>query len=92
VQGRNWSCTEQGARVDLVFVGNEGEGIATGAVGGFSFPPIQPDANGDWSITVTIPSELGPDKGRGGGPTTPGVYRIISKPAYCVADFSVTAR
>jgi len=90
VQGRSWSCTVQGARVDLVFVGYEGEGIATGAEGGFSFPGIQPDANGDWSVTVTIPAALEPDHGRGGGPTTPGIYRIIGKPAYCTADFSVT--
>ncbi|MDQ2912566.1 MAG: hypothetical protein M3T56_04840 [Chloroflexota bacterium] len=90
VQGRSWSCTERGARVDLVFAGNQGEGIATGAVGGFSFPQIQPDANGDWSVIVKIPAVLGDDHGRGGGATTPGVYRIISKPAYCVADFTVT--
>jgi len=90
VQGRSWSCTVQGARVDLVFVGYEGEGIATGAEGGFSFPPIQPDAKGDWTVTVKIPAVLDPDHGRGGGPTTPGIYRIISKPAYCTADFGVT--
>ncbi len=90
VTGRSWSCTLEGHRVDLVFAGYEGEGIATGAVGGFSFPPIEPDARGDWSVTVEIPAVLGNDHGRGGGPTTPGVYRIISKPSYCIADFTVT--
>lgn len=80
----------QGAEVHLVFVGNEGEGRATGAVGGFSFPPVKPDARGDWSVTVVIPATLDPDRGRGGGPTAPGVYRILSKPSYCAADFTVT--
>jgi hypothetical protein len=90
VTGRSWSCTLEGHRVDLVFVGYEGEGIATGAEGGFSFPLIEPDARGDWSVTVEIPAVLGTDHGRGGGSTTPGVYRIISKPSYCIADFTVT--
>ncbi len=90
VSGRTWSCTLEGHTVDLVFAGYEGEGIATGAVGGFSFPQIQADARGDWSVTVQIPAVLGTDQGRGGGPTTPGVYRVMSKPSYCIADFTVT--
>src|SRR5260221_1637441 len=90
VIGRSWSCTLEGHRVDLVFVGYEGDAIATGAVGGFTFPLIEPDARGDWSVSVQIPADLGNDHGRGGGPTTPGVYRIISKPSYCIADFAVT--
>jgi len=90
VTGRRWSCTLEGHRVDLIFAGYEGEGIATGAEGGFSFPSIEPDARGDWSVSVQLPAVLGTDHGRGGGPTTPGVYRIISKPSYCIADFTVT--
>jgi hypothetical protein len=72
-----------------VLVGDEGEGRATGAVGSVSFTPVQPDVNGDWSVTLMIPYTLGSDRGHGGGGTTPGIYRILSKPSYCAVDFTV---
>lgn len=86
IDGRN--CADSGAYVQLVLVGNPGE--TDGTVGSYSLPTVVPDASGRFVVEFTVPAVLDTVHGEGSGPTRPGAYRIISKPLYCGAKFSVT--
>jgi len=86
IEGRN--CADPGAYVQLVLVGNPGE--TDGTAGSYSPPTVVPDATGRFALEFTVPAVLDTVHGEGGGPTRPGTYRIISKPLYCGAKFSVT--
>jgi uncharacterized protein YqkB len=80
-------CANPGAdTVRLVF--QSGQSGTTGAV---DFGDIAVDEQGRFRTTVTIPAELDPLQGVGGGPTQPGSYGFVTRPPTCTAAFTVTA-
>lgn len=53
---------------------------------------FQQDPSGSFRASFTVPAQLNPIQGSGGGPVVPGEYRIYSKPeAFCQVAFEVTA-
>lgn len=87
VQISGTGCNNPGQDAFLFFLGVSPSG-PTGAAD--IDPTIPVDSEGRFSITFTVPSELGTYQGFGGGPVLPGQYRIESKPPYCSTDFTVT--
>jgi hypothetical protein len=86
VQGQG--CANPGAdTVRLVF--QSGPSGTTGAV---DFGDIPVDGQGRFRTTVTIPAELDPLQGVGGGPTQPGSYAFVTRPPTCTAAFTVTGQ
>ena len=86
VQGQG--CANPGAEtVRLVF--QSGPGGTTGAV---DFGEIPVDGQGRFRTRVTIPAELDPLQGVGGGPTQPGSYVFVTRPPICTAAFTVTGQ
>jgi hypothetical protein len=84
-----WGCAPPNSAADFVFV-SDGPPY-TGAFGGFA--PYAPASDGDGHFVARfrIPSLIGDLHGQGGGLTTPGTYRLLTKPPACSADFTVTA-
>jgi hypothetical protein len=87
VEARN--CADAGAEVQLVLVGNRGE--TDGTIGSYTLPRGVPDSAGVTVLEFRIPMVLNDVHGEGGGSTTSGRYRIISKPMYCAAELVVTS-
>jgi LPXTG-motif cell wall-anchored protein len=86
VQGQG--CTNPGEEtVRLVF--QSGPSGTTGAV---DLGEIPVDSQGRFRTTVTIPAELDPLQGVGGGPTQPGSYAFVTRPPICTAAFTVTGQ
>jgi LPXTG-motif cell wall-anchored protein len=86
VEGRD--CANPGEEtVRLVF--QSGPSGTTGAV---DLGDIPVDSQGRFRTTVTIPAELDPLQGIGGGPTQPGSYAFVTRPPICTAAFTVTAQ
>jgi hypothetical protein len=73
-------CNNPGQTAYLVFVGN----------GAADFPDVPVDANGHFSIQLTVPASYHSLQGQGGGAVTPGQYSFGSQPPACVARFTVT--
>jgi hypothetical protein len=84
VEGRG--CGDLDEPVHLVF--QSGSGGAVGAVDLGEFPVSEQDAFR--ASEVTIPAQLDPLQGVGGGPTGPGTYQFASRPPVCAATFTVT--
>src|SRR5215211_7420085 len=86
VQGRG--CANPGEEtVRLVF--QSGPSGTTGAV---DLGEIPVDGQGRFRTTVTIPAEMDPLQGVGGGPTQPGSYAFVTRPPICTAAFAVTGQ
>jgi hypothetical protein len=84
VEGR--SCGNLDEPVRLVF--QSGSGGTVGAVDLGEFPVSEQDAFR--ATEVTIPAQLDPLQGVGGGPTRPGTYQFATRPPVCAATFTVT--
>jgi len=85
VEGQD--CTNPGEEtVRLVF-----QSGASGTTGAVDFGDIPVDSQGRFRTEVTIPAELDPLQGVGGGPTEPGTYGFVTRPPICTATFTVTA-
>jgi hypothetical protein len=84
-----WGCAPPNSAADFVFV-SDGPPY-TGAFGGFA--PYAPASDGDGHFVARfrIPSLIGDLHGQGGGLTTLGTYRLLTKPPACSVDFTVTA-
>lgn len=79
-------CLPPGAReVRLVLRGVEGGPAGTARL---ATVPVE---GRRFRATVTIPERLQPADGAGGGPTQPGTYELVTEPAGCAADLTVTA-
>jgi hypothetical protein len=52
--------------------------------------PVQDFAGPDFTLTWTIPEELLPKQGQGGGPTRPAHCYFTMNPPYRFADFEIT--
>lgn len=88
IEGRG-CVNEIGQRPTLVFYTASYVGRGTAFLGARSIPELRPDHEGRFRATYVIPAELGSVQGHGGGPTQLGEYAFVSKPAYCVAPFTV---
>jgi hypothetical protein len=84
VEGRG--CGDLDEPVHLVF--QSGGGGTVGAVDLGQFPVSEQDAFR--ATEVTIPAQLDPLQGVGGGPTRPGTYQFATRPPVCAATFTVT--
>src|SRR5215218_9804392 len=84
VEGRG--CGDLDEPVRLVF--QSGSGGTVGAVDLGEFPVSEQDAFR--ATEVTIPAQLDPLQGVGGGPTRPGTYQFATRPPVCAATFTVT--
>jgi hypothetical protein len=72
--------------VDIVFQQGDPNQGTVGAVGLADVPVIA----GGFTVDFTIPDQLEPLQGVGGGPVTSGVYQFVTRPVGCVAEFIVT--
>ena len=84
IEGRG--CGDLDEPVHLVF--QSGSGGTVGAVDLGEFPVSEQDAFR--ATEVTIPAQLDPLQGVGGGPTRPGTYQFATRPPVCAATFTVT--
>jgi hypothetical protein len=84
VEGRG--CGDLDEPVRLVF--QSGSGGTVGAVDLGEFPVSEQDAFR--ATEVTIPTNMDPLQGVGGGPTRPGTYQFATRPPVCAATFTVT--
>ena len=84
IEGRG--CGNLDEPVRLVF--QSGSGGTVGAVDLGEFPVSEQDAFR--ATEVTIPAQLDPLQGVGGGPTRPGTYQFATRPPVCAATFTVT--
>jgi hypothetical protein len=84
IEGRG--CGNLDEPVHLVF--QSGSGGTVGAVDLGEFPVSEQDAFR--ATEVTIPAQMDPLQGVGGGPTRPGTYQFATRPPVCAATFTVT--
>ena len=86
------TCRLPGAPATLYWI-FETEGFLSGKDGwdGTDITTIPVDRDGRFSFTYVVPRALQQIQQSGGGPTTPGGYRFMTKPAACIVPFTVTA-